>query len=116
MDKKTGKLVQKNAAHLAFLSLTHGPNVWIICKGKIRDDRSVLLSDIVRMDGRSAMDLNELDQDIFIGLSAQGGAQDPVQDPAVQTCNPGVGLRGELSGFIVVCLDEKETYASEPQF
>lgn len=68
------------------------------------------------MDGRFAMDLNELDQDIFIRLSAQGGAQDPVLDPALQTCSPGVGFRGELSGFIIVCLDDKETYASEAQF
>lgn len=67
------------------------------------------------MDGRFAMDLNELDQDIFIRLSAQGGAQDPVLDPALQTCNPGVSFHGELSGFIAVCLEEKETHASEPQ-
>lgn len=61
------------------------------------------------MDGRFAMDLNELDQDLFIRLSARGGAQDTGLDPALQTCSPGVGFRGELSEFIVVCLDEKET-------
>lgn len=42
------------------------------------------------MDGHFAMDLNELDQDIFIRLSAQGAAQDPVLDPALQICSPGV--------------------------
>lgn len=67
------------------------------------------------MDGLFAMDLNELDQDIFTRLSAQGAAQDPVLGPALQICSPGVGFHGELSGFIVVCLDKKETYASEPQ-
>lgn len=68
------------------------------------------------MDGRFAMDLNELDQDIFIRLSAQGAAQDPVLDPALQICILEWSFHGELSGFIVVSLNKKDTYASEPQF
>lgn len=62
------------------------------------------------------MDLNELDQDIFIRLSALGGAQGPVLDPALQTCSPGVSFHREFSGFIIVSLDEKERCASEAQF
>lgn len=40
------------------------------------------------MDGRFAMDLNELDQDLFIRLSARGGAQDTGLD--ILPCKPAV--------------------------
>lgn len=56
-----------------------------------------------------------LDQDLCIRLSAQGGAQGPGSDPALQTCSPGVCFQGESGGFTVGCLDGKEMCASELQ-